>query len=504
METTSPLQDPLSQFDLVVVGGGVNGCGIARDAAGRGLRVLLAEKGDLGGATSSNSSKLIHGGLRYLEHYEFRLVRESLIERERLLRIAPHIIRPLRFVLPVHRELRPPWMLRTGLFMYDHLGGRKLLPATTTVKRGRGPALDPLKPQFKLGFEYSDCWVEDARLVVLNARDAADRGAEVLVRSMVTGARRVDGLWEVEIAAEDGGVRRVRTRGLVNAAGPWVGEVLQSARTDSANRTPKLVKGSHIVVPRLYDGSHAFTFQSGDGRVVFAIPYEGDFTLIGTTDIEFDEDATAAKASPEEIEYLCGVASEYFRTPVRREDVVWTYSGVRPLYDDGSVSASALTRDYAFDLDQPDGQAPLLSIYGGKLTTYRKLAEHALRDLRPVLQLDGRPWTADAALPGGEIEDADVEAFFEDRRRRYAFAPEVMVRRLGRAYGTCIDAIMGNARKLGDLGDDFGCHLHEAELQYLRDQEWARTAEDVLWRRSKLGLHLPPPAHDAVARWFGS
>ena len=498
------MSETLEPIDLLVVGGGVNGCGIARDAAGRGLSVLLCEAGDLAGATSSNSSKLIHGGLRYLEQYEFRLVRESLIEREVLLRAAPHIIWPLHFVLPVHDELRPPWVLRTGLFIYDHLGGRKQLPPARGVRRGRETLLDPLQPRYERGFEYSDCWVEDARLVALNARDAAEHGAEVLVRSALTSARRVDGLWRAEIALPDGSTRAVQARGLVNAAGPWVAKVLEAAGAATANRTPKLVKGSHIVVPRLYDGDQAFTFQSGDGRVVFAIPYEGRFTLIGTTDVAFEGDAREAGIDDAEIAYLCGVASGYFAQPIDPDDVVWSYSGVRPLYDDGSVSASAMTRDYVFDLDAPEGEAPLLSIYGGKLTTYRKLAEHALRDLKPVLQLEGKPWTAEAALPGGDIEGADFDGFLAEQRRRYAWAAEAMVRRLARAYGTRMERILADATRAEDLGEDFGAHLHEAELQYLHDQEWARGGEDVLWRRSKLGLHLAPENRARVHAWFGS
>lgn len=484
--------------DLLVIGGGINGAGIARDAAGRGLGVVLCEQADLGGATSAASSKLIHGGLRYLEHYEFRLVRESLREREVLLRAAPHIIWPLRFVLPHHTGLRPAWLLRAGLFLYDHLGGRETLPATRAVRFGPEA---PLLPAYRRGFEYSDCWVEDARLVVLNAMDAAARGARILPRTRLSAARRVDGLWEATLTQEDGCTETVRARSLVNAGGPWVRGVQGMTGTLDNRRTVRLVKGSHIVVPRLHTDQRAFTLQNADGRIVFVIPYEGAFSLIGTTDVPFDGDPSGAAASPAEIAYLCDVVGTYFRRPVSPADVVWSYAGVRPLHDDGTANPSAVTRDYALDLDAPADAAPALTIHGGKLTTYRRLAEDALARLLPALGHDGRPWTASTSLPGGDMPDANFDRFLTEAAARYPFLPPGMLRRLCRAYGTRIDALTGRAGSLAALGRDFG-GVTEAELDYLRRAEWARTADDALWRRSKLGLHLDRAAKAAIADWF--
>jgi glycerol-3-phosphate dehydrogenase len=489
-------------FDLLVIGGGINGVGIARDAAGRGLSVLLVEQGDLASATSSASSKLVHGGLRYLEQYEFRLVRESLAEREVLLAAAPHIIRPLRFVLPIHAGLRPPWMIRAGLFLYDYMGGRKVLPATRTVRRGRDDALSPLAAGYVQGFEYSDCWADDARLVVLNAIDAADRGACIEPGWRVTGARRGDEFWLVDMVSSVGQKRMTRTRGLVNAAGPWVQDVLRATGTDHRNSL-RLVKGSHVVVPRLYEGAQAFTLQTTDGRVVFIIPYQDDFTLIGTTDVPFSGDPAGVTADRDEISYLCNFASEYLKSPVRPADVVWSYSGVRPLYDDGDISASTVTRDYVFDLQAPDERLPLLSVFGGKLTTYRKLAEHAIATLRPSLGIGGREWTWGATLPGGDIPKGDFEAFDREQARRYAFAPPKLIHRWCRAYGTRIGRLVGNAQSVADLGEEIAPQLYEAELQLMRDQEWARTGQDALWRRSKLGLRFDTAQQARVAAWFG-
>ena len=488
-------------YDLLVIGGGINGVGIARDAAGRGLSVLLVEQGDLASGTSSASSKLVHGGLRYLEQYEFRLVRESLAEREVLLAAAPHIIWPLRFVLPIHSGLRPPWMLRAGLFLYDHIGGRKILPPTRTVRRERDRALLPLHERYIQGFEYSDCWADDARLVVINAIDAAERGACIEPGWRVTAAHREGGFWLVDMTSSAGLKRTVRTAGLVNAAGPWVEEVLRA--TGSTRRSSlRLVKGSHVVVPRLYEGPQAFTLQTSDRRIVFIIPYQDDFTLIGTTDIPFTADPAKVSASADEIQYLCDLASEYLKTPVNAGDAVWSYSGVRPLYDDGDVSASTVTREYVFDLDTSAGRTPLLSVFGGKLTTYRKLAEHAMAELRAPLRFDAREWTRGSTLPGGDIDKADFEAFARQQTSRYAFAPPKLIRRLCRAYGTRIERIMGNARVLSDLGQEIAPQLYEAELQYMRDNEWARTGADALWRRSKLGLRLDGTQRERVAAWF--
>ncbi len=478
-------------YDLLIVGGGINGAGIARDAAGRGLKVLLCEQGDLGGATSSASSKLIHGGLRYLEYYEFRLVREALQEREVLLRAAPHIVWPMRFVLPHQPHLRPVWLIRAGLFLYDHLGGRKLLPASRGLDLTKTPQGAPLRDEISRGFEYSDCWVDDARLVVLNAMDARERGATILVGTAARSARRVDGLWEVALSGS-GGERTVRGRALVNAAGPWVTDMLD--RVEGAKRAIglRMVKGSHIVVPRIFDGPQAYILQNSDRRIVFVIPYEQDYTLIGTTDVPYTGDPAAVAASPEEIDYLCAVTNAHFRSAIGPGDVVRSFAGVRPLYDDRRAEASAVTRDYVFDLTGGEGEAPLLSIFGGKITTYRRLAEHALEKLLPRLGAAGRSWTATAALPGGDIADADFEAFLAGFSRAHPWLPPALARRYARAYGTRAAQIVGDAAGLAGLGADLGGGLYEAEVDYLRRQEWARTAEDILWRRSKLGLHVPP------------
>ncbi len=490
-------------LDLVVVGGGINGVGIARDAAGRGLSVLLVERGDLACATSSASSKLIHGGLRYLEQYEFRLVHESLAEREVLLASAPYIIQPLRFVLPVNSGLRPAWLLRLGLFLYDHIGGRERLPATRVVRRNRDPVFRALTEDYRVGFEYSDCWTDDARLVVINALDAQRRGARIEPGWEVTAAHRESTLWVVEMTSRTGQRRTVRARALVNAAGPWVEDVLRAVGVHHGRRSLRLVKGSHIVVRRLYDGHHAFTLQSADGRVVFAIPYEEGFTLIGTTDVTFSGDPARARADAEEIAYLCGLISRYFKSEVTPRDVVWTYSGVRPLQDDGESSASTVTRDYVFDMDAPVGQAPLLSVFGGKLTTYRRLAEHALSHLLPVMGVHAMAWTREATLPGGDIPRGDFQSFVGEQLRRYSYVPPSLIRRLCRSYGTRLEGILGHSGQISDLGAEVAPHLYEAELDLMRDEEWARTGADALWRRSKLGLHLDAQARERVHAWFG-
>ena len=495
----SPIDNEL--YDVVVVGGGINGVGIARDAAGRGVKTLLLERTDLAGATSSASSKLIHGGLRYLEQSEFRLVRESLKEREVLWAAAPHIVHPLRFVLPVRRGMRPAWMLRTGLFLYDHIGERKRLAATRTLKRGRDAALEPLHEPIRLAFEYSDCWVDDSRMVVLNAIDGRERGATIAVGWTLTRASREGKTWRVQVEGPGGMPSTVRARALVNAAGPWVEQVL--ARTSAPHRSAlRLVKGSHIVVPQLYRGSHAYTFQGADGRVVFAIPYERDFTLIGTTDVPYDDDPARVRTSADEIRYLCSVLGEYVRMTVTPEQVVWEYSGVRPLYDDGGVSASTVTRDYVFDLDAPQEAAPVLSVFGGKLTTYRKLAEHALAELLPKLQIASAAWTRGAVLPGGDIPDMDIERFAADQIARYPFVEPVVIRRMCLAYGTRIERILGDVHSAAGLGEMIATQLYEVELEYLRATEWARCADDVLWRRSKLGLTAGPSDAQRINRWF--
>ena len=481
-------------YDLAIIGGGINGCGIARDAAGRGLSVYLCEQGDLAGATSSASTKLVHGGLRYLEKYEFRLVREALTEREVLWGIAPHIIWPLRFVLPYHAGLRPAWLLRLGLFIYDHLGGRKLLPATRTLDLATDVAGKPLRPgSYRRGFEYSDCWVEDARLVALNARDAADKGAVIKTRTMAVSAERGSGGWR--LATRDlatGADEKIAARVLVNAAGPWVGEVLARTQGRNAPASVRLVQGSHIVVRRLYEHDRCYIFQNADNRIIFAIPYEHDFTLIGTTDRDYAGDPADVKASPEEVSYLCDAANEYFATQLAPADVVWTYSGVRPLYDDGASDAQSATRDYVLELDAAGG-APMLSIFGGKITTYRRLSMHATEKLAPFLPEMSREradWSGSSALPGGDFPVAGFDALVGKLCADYGFMPREQVRRLARAYGTRARMVLGNAKAMADLGREFGAGLSEAEVLYLMHQEWAVEAQDVVWRRSKLGLRM--------------
>ncbi|SEG18883.1 glycerol-3-phosphate dehydrogenase [Bosea lathyri] len=494
--------DADAAFDLAVIGGGINGCGIARDAAGRGASVVLFEKDDLASATSSASTKLVHGGLRYLEHYKFRLVREALMERERLWAIAPHIIWPLRFVLPHHAGLRPAWLLRLGLFLYDHIGGRKLLPATRTLDLARDAAGRPLRDDRARAFEYSDCWVEDSRLVVLNAMDAAARGAAIKTRTKVVSADREDGLWR--ITAECDGERSVVfAKTLVNAAGPWVGEVLGGVVRSNTKAAVRMVQGSHIVVPRLYEHDRCYIFQNADGRIIFAIPYERDFTLIGTTDRDYRGDPAAAKATPEEIDYLCAAASEYFREPVTPASVVWTYSGVRPLYDDGASKAQEATRDYVLTLDAPSGEAPLLSVFGGKITTYRRLAEAAIARLAPHRAWAARAeWTVTGALPGGDFAVTGFDALVDEIAARHPWLARKMVTRLVRAYGTRAREILAGATDVDDLGRHFGADLYEREVRYLMQAEWARRAADVLWRRSKLGLRLASSEQEALDQFM--
>lgn len=490
------------EVDCLVVGGGINGAGIARDAAGRGLRVLLCEQGDLGGHTSSASTKLIHGGLRYLEHGELRLVREALAERERLLAAAPHIIRPLRFVLPHEPGLRPAWAVRLGLLAYDHLAPRRRLPPAERIDLKTHPAGAALQPRFTAAFAYSDCWVEDSRLVVLAARDAAERGAAIRVGTRLVEARRGPESWDATLEeVATGRCRPVRARAIVNAAGPWVADLVAGLLGPGSGPGPahrvRLVKGSHIVVPRLHPGEHAFTLQNADRRVVFAIPYEGRFTLIGTTERPFAGDPAAARIDPDEVAYLCEAANRAFRRRITPADVVWSYSGVRPLHDDGRLDASTVTRDYAFDLDAAG--APLLSVFGGKITTFRRLAEHAMAALRPHLPAMGPDWTAAAALPGGDMPDGDFERFLAGLIGERPLLPEPLLHRLARAYGTRVGEVLGSGQRPAELGRDLGGGLTEAELDHLVRQEWARSAEDVLWRRTKLGLHAPPGTAARIA-----
>lgn len=491
-------------MDLLVVGGGINGAGIARDAAGQGFSVLLCERNDLAGATSSASTKLVHGGLRYLEYYEFRLVREALIEREVLLRAAPHIIWPMRFVLPHDRSMRPAWLVRLGLFLYDHLGGRKLLPGSCGLNLKRHPHGAPLKPDIAKGFEYSDCWVEDSRLVALNARDAADRGATILTRTALVSARRDGDVWEATMELADGSRQTLHARALVNAGGPWVAEVLNQRAGLNTKSSVRLIKGSHIVVPQLHDGEQAYILQNDDRRIVFVIPYQEKFSLIGTTDVPYDADPGAVAIENSEIDYLCNVVNRHFVKQITPEDVVWTYSGVRPLYDDGADDPSAVTRDYVLELDGGNGVPPLLSVFGGKITTYRKLAEAALAKLLPALGAESKGWTAEAALPGGDIAHADFHTFLVALEGRHEWLPKPLARRLARAYGTRVEHMLGDAASLADLGEDFGDGVYEAEIRYLMDQEWALDADDVLWRRSKLGLHVDPATKTRIADWMAA
>jgi len=488
-------------YDIAIIGGGVNGCGIARDAAGRGLSVLLAEKGDLARGTSSASTKLIHGGLRYLEHYAFRLVRESLREREVLLRMAPHIIRPLRFVLPHHRALRPALLIRLGLFLYDHLGGREILPASRGIVLARTPAGLPLKPGYTRGFEYSDCWVDDARLVVLNAMDAARRGADIRVRTEAVSARRHDGHWLIECRnTRTGPSETLPARALINAAGPWVAEVTGRLGAN-ARAALRLVKGSHIVVAKRFDHTCAYIFQNADGRIVFAIPYEQDFTLIGTTDVDFSGDPGDVAVSRQEIDYLCDAASEYFIRPIEPADVVWSYAGVRPLYDEGDVSAHEASRDFVLERE---GEPPLLNIIGGKITTFRHLAEEALKKLAPSFPGMRGPWTRGSSLPGGDFAHDRREALAADLASTFPFVDAAVAGRLAATYGTLARGILSGAAAVGDLGAHFGHGLYEREVEHLVRNEWAVSADDILWRRTKLGLRLGEAQRSRLADWLAA
>ncbi|MBI5718548.1 MAG: glycerol-3-phosphate dehydrogenase [Burkholderiales bacterium] len=510
--------------DVLVVGGGINGAGIARDLAGRGLGVVLVEQDDLAAHTSSASTKLVHGGLRYLEYYEFSLVRKALAEREVLLRAAPHIMRPLRFVMPHDPSMRPVWMIRAGLFLYDHLARRELLPGSQTVRLAEHPAGAALKPEFRKGFVYSDAWVDDARLVVLNAVDAAGRGARVFTRTRCTRVRSEGGLWHVELEGQGGAPAApgaaitpstLSARALVNATGPWAAQFLRGPAGKVGARALRLVKGSHIVVPKVFSHDHAYIFQNADGRIIFAIPYEGDFTLIGTTDVEWPGEAAAVRIDDDEIAYLCEQVSRYLARPVRPRDVVWSYSGVRPLIDDESGNPAAATRDYRLELTREAG-APLLSVWGGKITTFRKLAEEAGDEVCRALAQGGPAWTEGAPLPGGDLSawvapsgrpDTDLEHFAQALARRAPQVGAATLARWARSYGSLVNLILAsgnpaNLGKPGELGAEVAPGLHEAELRYLQEHEWARSADDVLWRRSKLGLHFTAAERKAVSDWW--
>lgn len=490
------------QVDLFVIGGGINGAGIARDAAGRGLSVVLCEKDDLAQGTSSRSGKLVHGGLRYLEYYEFRLVREALIEREVLMNAAPHIIWPMRFVLPHSPQDRPAWLVRLGLFLYDHLGGRKKLPGTRSLNLHRDPEGAPILDAYKKGFEYSDCWVDDARLVVLNALGAAEKGATVLTRTAAISARRENSGWTVETRNSMSGESRVfRARCVVNAAGPWVSDVIGRVAGSNSPRNVRLVKGSHIIVPKFWKGEQAYLVQNHDKRVIFINPYEGDKALIGTTDIPYDGKVEDVEPAPAEIDYLIAAVNRYFKEKLRREDVLTSFSGVRPLFDDGKGNPSAVTRDYVFDLDETGG-APLLNVFGGKITTFRELAERAMHKLDKLFPNMGKDWTHGASLPGGEMPNADYTSFVETLRAAYPWMPRDLVQHYGRRYGARTKDLVAGATSLAGLGRHFGGELYEAEARYLVAVEWARTAEDILWRRTKHRLHLTPEEQAAFAKWF--
>jgi len=490
-------------FDLLIVGGGINGTAIARDAAGRGLSVLLCERDDLASHTSSASTKLIHGGLRYLEYYEFRLVREALIEREVMLRSAPHIIWPMRFVLPYDKGLRPAWMLRLGLALYDNLGGRKMLPGSKSLKLNKAPHKGVLESRFKTGFEYSDCWVEDARLVVLYALDAAHRGADIRTRTEVLSIEATGEGYEAQIKRGNA-TETVTARGVINSAGPWVDEVLKKIQRTKNEQSLRLVKGSHIITKKLFDGDHAYLFQNADNRVIFAIPYEHNYTLIGTTDQPYDLSEGPVKISQEEINYLCEAASEYFEKDISPTDVAWDYAGVRPLYDDKSENASAVTRDYVLDIEEFTEGAPFLSIYGGKITTSRKLAEHAMQKLGKYYGHKDKDWTETSLLPGGDLINSDFDLFFSDMKKRYPDMEDALLRRLCHGYGTRITLVLGGGNPAPELGQHFGAGLYEAEANYLIRHEWATSADDIMWRRTKLGLHMSAAEKAAFTDWFNT
>ncbi|MGZ5736224.1 MAG: glycerol-3-phosphate dehydrogenase [Burkholderiales bacterium] len=476
------------ETDLLIVGGGINGTGIARDAAGRGLRVVLVEQGDLGSGTSSASSKLIHGGLRYLEQLQFRLVAEALREREVMLRIAPHLVRPMRFVMPRAPHLRPDWMIRCGLFLYDRLAGRRTLPASGPLRLDAMPSRFGLKPQHTRAYAYSDCWVDDARLVIANARAAADLGARIMPRTACIKAQRKGHYWCARLR-HAGGETDVNARAIINAAGAWADRFRSQSLGLKPEKLLKLVQGSHIVVPRLYAGDHAFIIQNDDRRVIFVYPYEDEYTLIGTTEVALEDEPIACRTSPAEIEYLCRAANGYLQRQVTASDVIWSYCGIRALVDDGAADPSRTSRDYLLRVDGEPGEGPLLSVLGGKITTYRKLAERSLDKMTPWFPQIGKPWTAGATLPGGDMMGG-IEGYTQKLTQSHSMLPLELVRALVHRHGSLTPAVLGAAKCLDDLGEHFGGHLYASEVDYFMDAEWALDAEDVLWRRTKTGLHL--------------
>ncbi|NNE81343.1 MAG: glycerol-3-phosphate dehydrogenase [Silicimonas sp.] len=493
-----------SVVDLLVIGGGINGTGIARDAVGRGLSVVLAEKDDLAQGTSSRATKYIHGGLRYLEYYEFRLVREALKEREVILRAASHLASPLRLVLVHSPEQRPRWLVRLGLFLYDHLGGRKRIPATYSIRLDRDPEGDVVKDQYRHAFAYHDVWCDDARLVVLNAVDAARRGAEILTHTKVTSARREDGLWIATLEQDDGTTKTLKARALMNAGGPWVETVLGNVAGVNSDKRVRLVKGSHIITKRWWKGDHGYALQAPDDRLIFVNPYLDDLAAIGTTDIPFDGRAEDVAISPEETNYLLNILNGYFKVNLTSDDVIWDYSGVRPLFDDGAEGASAVTRDYTFEVDVSEGRAPIVSAFGGKLTTYRKLSEAALALIAPHLPQMSKPWTHDAPLPGGDFPDGDKDGWASDFRARHTWLPDPLARHLITCYGTDADRLLGDAKSLADLGAHFGGQFYEREARWLIDHEWARSADDLLFRRTKHGVTFSTDERESLNDWLAT
>lgn len=518
------MSDAKLDHDLFIIGGGINGCGIARDAAGRGLNVGLAEMNDLASATSSASTKLFHGGLRYLEYFEVSLVRKALIERETLLEAMPHISWPMRFVLPYHKDMRfegstpasrilntvmpwmkgrrPAWLIRLGLFMYDNLGGRKILPSTSTLDMNTAPEGEGIEDRFEKAFEYSDCWIEDSRLVVLNARDAENRGATIMVRTKVVSTIRHDDHWVVQLQDQDTNEETtIRTKMLVNAAGPWVGDIIQQKVRLNSTEDVRLVRGSHIVTKRLFTHDKSYFFQGTDGRIIFAIPYETDFTLIGTTEAEHQNPDKAPECTDAERDYLVAFANDYFKQDITTDDVVWTYSGVRPLYDDGASSATAATRDYLLKVES-EGGAPILNIFGGKITTYRRLAEGALGKISPYFDTLPDDWTARVPLPGGDFPVDGVDTLIGSLKAEFTFLDDRWAKRMIRAYGTDAKLILNAAKDISDLGQDFGASLYEREVIWLMEKEFARRAEDIVWRRNKLGLRMSAEQIDTLDNWM--
>ncbi len=491
-----------SVFDVLVVGGGINGAGIARDAAGRGLSVLLVEKDDLGGATSSASSKLIHGGLRYLEQFEFRLVAESLREREVLLRAAPHLVHPMRFVMPHVAELRPAWMIRAGLFLYDMLARRQTLPGSAAIDLSQAPYNDGLKPALRGGFIYSDCWVDDARLVIATARSAKARGVRIRTRTACTALRRDGSMWQATLRPAQGATEEIRAKMVINVAGPWAKSFLTDIVALDVPFGLRLVQGSHIIVPKLYDGDHAFILQNDDRRVIFAYPYESNYTLIGTTDVELHGAPERCAASEEEVRYLCRAVNRYFLREVTERDVIHRYAGIRPLFDDGAGNPSQVTRDYALRISGEPGDAVLLSVFGGKITTYRRLSEEAVDTLRPWFPDMTGHWTEGEPLDGGEPGVGGISGFLLRAAHKYTWLPQAALNALVRRHGSNLDAVLAGATKLTDMGACFGGELYAREVDWFVEQEWAVTGEDVLWRRTKCGLHLTLVQQQAVTEYI--